>query len=133
MVQVSKNPIHKDVFFEIRDDFVWTMGALRSPSETKAFFYDFFTKTERIVLAKRLAIALLLYKKYEWRDIQYLLHVSTSTISRVANWLDREGSGVKPILDKLIREERIANFLHKADRFIETHIAKPWMLKADYG
>lgn len=129
MTQVSRQPIHKEVFFEIRDDFVWTIGALHSQKETKAFFYDFFTKTERIVLAKRLAIALLIRKEYDWRDIQYLLHVSTSTISRVANWLDREGSGVKPILDKLILEERIAKFLKKVDRFIEVHIAKPWMSK----
>lgn len=129
MTQLSRNPIHKDVYFEIRDDFVWILSALQSSEETKAFFNDFFTKTERLMFAKRLAIALLLQKGYDYRDIQYLLHVSTSTISRTAHWLDREGNGVARILSKLVREERIDTFLKKIDRFIELHIAKAGMVK----
>ncbi len=129
MTQLSRNPIHKDIYYSIRDDFLWALSALRSKNETKAFFYDFFTKTERDMFAKRLATALLIRKGYEWRDIQFLLHVSTATISRVSNWLDREGSGVKLVLDKLIRQEHIEKFLDKVDRFIETRIAKPWMSK----
>ena len=129
MTQLSKNPIHKDIYYSIRDDFLWVLSSFHSQDETKSFFYDFFTKTERDMFAKRLATALLIRKGYEWRDIQFLLHVSTATISRISNWLDREGGGVKPVLDKLIRQEHVEKFLDKVDRFIETRIAKPWMTK----
>src|SRR3989344_9399809 len=103
MTQLSKNPVHKDVYYSIRDDFIWVIGSLHSQEETKAFFYDFFTKTERVMFTKRLAIALMLHKGYEYGQIQYILHVSTSTISRVMNWLDTF-DGVK--LRTLVRSKK---------------------------
>ena len=127
MVQISKNPIHKDVFYEIRDDFLWIMGSLATPDEVKSFFYDFFTKTERVMFAKRLAIALMIYRNYNYRDICQILHVSTSTITRIANWMDQGGAGVKYALDKLAKEERMQAFWNKVNRFIEEHVVHPRM------
>ncbi|OGG31289.1 hypothetical protein A3A63_01205 [Candidatus Gottesmanbacteria bacterium RIFCSPLOWO2_01_FULL_46_9] len=120
MTQLSRNPVHKDVYYSIRDDFIWVIGSLHSQEETKAFFYDFFTKTERVMFTKRLAIALMLHKGYEYGQIQYILHVSTSTISRVMNWLDSGGAGVKHVLDKLIREEKMEDFWTKVNHALDT-------------
>jgi TrpR-related protein YerC/YecD len=121
MPQISRNPVHKDVYYSIRDDFIWILSALRSQEETKAFFYDFFTKTERIMFAKRLAVAMMIYKGFQYEDIRFILHVSTATISRVADWLDRSGEGVRKVLDKLITEEHTQAFWdkinHTLDRF----------------
>lgn len=128
MTQVSRFPLEEDVYYQIRDDFLWTISSHHSQDQAKAFFYDFFTKTERLMLAKRFAVALLIYENFDYRDIQYLLHVSSATISREAQWLDKEGNGIKPILEKLKQEERIKAFLKKADRFIDRHIANPWKL-----
>ncbi len=104
MTQLSRNPIHKDVYYSIRNDFIWVIGSLRSQEETKSFFYDFFTKTERVMFTKRLAIALMIHRGYNYEQIRFILHVSTSTINRVMNWLDSGGVGVKRVLYKLIRE-----------------------------
>lgn len=130
MPQVSKNPIHKDVFFEIRDDFLWVLAQLKSTTEVKEFFYDFFTKTERIMLAKRLAVAMMIYKNYRYDDIRSVLHVSTSTITRVSNWLDRGGDGVKRVLEKLVHEERMQVFWDKVNRFIDQHVVHPRMISS---
>ncbi|EKD87495.1 MAG: TrpR like protein, YerC/YecD [uncultured bacterium] len=119
MTQISRNPIHKDVYYSIRDDFLWVLGAIRSQSEAKDFFYDFFTKTERVMLAKRLAIALMIQKEYSYEDIHFILHVSTSTINRVGNWLDKGGEGVKRILEKLIHEEKMEVFWDKVNRALD--------------
>jgi TrpR-related protein YerC/YecD len=126
MAQVSRNPIHKDVHYQIRDDFVWILSALRSIDEAKSFYYDFFTKTERMMFAKRLAVAMMLEKELTYQDIRSLLHVSTSTISRVSGWLDRSGTGVKQALDKLIREERMTQFWEKVDRLLEEQVFQPY-------
>jgi len=127
MPQISKNPVHKDVFYEIRDDFLWTLGQLRSEEEVKSFFYDFFTKTERVMLAKRLAIAMMIHKGFTYDDIKFILHVSTSTITSVSHWLDRGGVGVKHILDKLVKEEHAEAFWRKVNSFIEHKFIKPSM------
>jgi uncharacterized protein YerC len=120
MTQVSRKPIHKDVYYSIRDDFIWILSSLRSQDETKAFIYDFFTKTERLMLAKRLAIAMMLHRSHSYEDIKFILHVSTSTINRVANWLDSGGIGVTRVLDKLIREEKLVVFWNKVNRSLDS-------------
>ena len=119
MTQLSRNPVHKDVYYSIRDDFIWILSALRTQEETKAFFYDFFTKTERVMFAKRLAIAMMLHKTYTYEEIKFILHVSTSTINRVANWLDVGGDGVKHVLDKMIKEEKMEAFWSKINRSLD--------------
>lgn len=129
MPQISRNPVHKDIFFEIRDDFLWALAEVKSPAEVKAFFYDFFTRTERIMFAKRLAVALMLHKGYRYDDVRFILHVSTSTITRIANWLDQGGDGVKRILDKLIKEEKMELFWNKVNRFIDKHIINPRLIQ----
>jgi len=119
MTQLSRNPIHKDVYYSIRDDFIWVLSSLRTQEETKLFFYDFFTKTERVMFSKRLAIAMMLHKSYTYEDITFILHVSTSTINRVANWLDVGGIGVTKVLDKLIQEEKMEVFWNKINRSLD--------------
>lgn len=125
MPQISRFPLHKDVYYQIRDDLVWILSALHSEKEVKSFYYDFFTKTERIMLAKRLAVAIMLTRDFSYRDIRYILHVSTATISRVADWLDGSGEGVKHAINKLTRQERMRNFLEDVDKFLEKNIFRP--------
>lgn len=125
MTQLSRNPIHKDVFFEIRDDFILLLSQLRGQAETKLFFYDFFTKTERVMFAKRLAVALMIRKGFQYKDIQYILHVSSATISKMINWMDQGGDGLKKALDKLIREEHMEAFWRKINSFIKHNVTHP--------
>ncbi len=120
MPQISRNPVHKDVFYNIRDDFLWIIGDLHSTEDVKTFFYDFFTKTERIMLAKRLAVAAMVHEGYNYRDIRDVLHVSTSTIQRVADVLDGGGLGIIRAIDRLTKEERLKAFWDKVNRAIDS-------------
>ncbi|MBI3577047.1 hypothetical protein HY086_03355 [Candidatus Gottesmanbacteria bacterium] len=131
MPQVSKNPIQKDVFYQIRDDFLWVFSALRSTEEVKSFFYDFFTKTEQVMFAKRFAVALMLDKGFDYRDIRQILHVSTGTIAYMTNWLEQGGIGLKTAIRKLNREERMEEFWRKVNKLIERTIVNPGKYK--YG
>ena len=44
MTQISRNPVHKDVYYSIRDDLVWVFSELHSQEDTKVFFYEFFNE-----------------------------------------------------------------------------------------
>ncbi len=120
MPQVSRNPVHKDVFYSIRDDFLWIISDLRTSEDVKSFFYDFFTKTERIMLAKRLAVAAMIHEGYNYQDIHNVLHVSTSTITRVSSVLDSGGTGIKRAIDRLVKEERLDVFWKKVNKAIDS-------------
>lgn len=86
--------------------------------EIQSFLSDLLTKTERVMLAKRLSIALLLTKGYDYGSIKDILKVSSSTIGSIASWLDRSGEGYKLLLEKWLKEEKLKKFWEDIDRFL---------------
>lgn len=110
MAQVSKYPISKDVADRIFEVFLKSLVQLKNTRETQALTEDLFTPTERIMLAKRLAIAHLLLHGYEYREIHKLLRVSPTTIRMVRLALDYGKNGYKHILDKIEKEEKLEDF-----------------------
>lgn len=124
MTQLSKRPVDKDVYYSIRDDFLWVLQSIRNPQDVKAFYYDFFTKTERVMFAKRLAVAMMLHKQFSYEDIVYILHVSTSTINRVSEWLDKGGEGTKKFLEKRVRSEEMEDFWKKVGKTLAYNLRR---------
>ena len=124
MTQLSKRPVDKDVYNSIRDDFLWVLQSIRNPQDVKAFYYDFFTKTERVMFAKRLAVAMMLHKQFSYEDIVYILHVSTSTINRVSEWLDKGGEGTKKFLEKRMRSEEMEDFWKKVGKTLAYNLRR---------
>lgn len=114
MSQVSKYPIRNSVFDRIFEIFIKTLINVRNDDEAQALASDFFTPTERIMLSKRLAIALLLEKEYDYRSIKELLKVSTGTITSVNNARRFGKNGYKNIVSKIVKEEAINDFFDKA-------------------
>jgi uncharacterized protein YerC len=84
---------------------------VKSKGEVEDFFNDLLTPTERIVLAKRLAIAILLAKGYGYAAIRKTLHVSPPTIATVSIALRYKGEGYRRVVNKLLKEETIKDFL----------------------
>ncbi|OGG01901.1 hypothetical protein A2Z33_01520 [Candidatus Gottesmanbacteria bacterium RBG_16_52_11] len=127
MSQVSNYPVNKDIFYEIRDEFLWVLADLRNADDVKAFYSDFFTKTERIMFAKRLAIAFMIRQGMKYDDIRRVLHVSTSTISAVAAWMEKGGDGVKRVIDRLSAEHKMLQFWKKVRREVVEYFINPRM------
>ncbi len=66
------------------------------------------------MLSKRLAIALLLQKDYDYRTIQKIIRVSAATIASV-NMAIRYGSeGYKNLLNRILREEKLISIVEKS-------------------
>lgn len=67
------------------------LADLNSPKEVKLFLTNFMTPTERLVFAKRLAIAWLLEQGKSYDEINQQLRVSSATISSVAEIRQSQG------------------------------------------
>lgn len=85
---------HKKLFSAIR--------AVRSDSEMRDFFRDLMTIGELDALAERWHIVRLLWTtKRSYKEIAKKTHSSTTTVTRVAHWLDHGMGGYHSILTRL--------------------------------
>lgn len=125
MPHLSRKPLPRATYLQIVDELDWLMADIKSETFMKAFLNDFFTKTERIRLAKRLALALMIVKNYEVSIITKVLSISKSTVYIMQQKLNYENRGFKKGLEKLIRNERMEDLWNKINKFIEHNIMKP--------
>lgn len=120
MPHVSRYPLAKDVYKEITEELGLILASIGSEREMAQFLGDLLTKTERTMLAKRLAIARLLLRGWSWSEICEFLKVSKSTVNRMQHWLDGGGQGYRLAVKKLDRREKIERFWKKVDSAIKS-------------
>lgn len=118
MAQVSRYPIHKDVEKRIFEVFKDTIAHLKSSDDIDSFLEDFLSPVEKIMLAKRLSIAVLLVKGYRYPSIATILRVTPSTIASVSINLKYAGTGYKKAVEKILRDEKIDAFWEKIEDFL---------------
>lgn len=109
MAKVSRRILNKELEDYIFELFIKTITDLRDPSEVRNFLTDLLSPIEKIMLVKRLAIAVLLTKGFTYDTIDATLKVSRPTIMNVSRALKHGESGyqqaVKKILEHQKREE----------------------------
>lgn len=89
-------PPHAEEFFK-------AILALKSPYECKRFFNDILTKREFEEIAIRFEIARLLSgpNPPSYKEISLELETSTTTVTRVAQWLHSGAGGYQLIFKRL--------------------------------
>jgi len=114
VTQVSKRYLSPNIQERMFEIFVNAISKAKYKSDVDGFLMDLLSPTERIMLAKRLAIAYLLVKK-DWthREISRILKVSLATIQRVSLVLNVQGNGYRKIVNSLLKDEQIENFMNK--------------------
>ncbi len=110
MAQVSRYPVHKDVEKRIFEIFESSISHLKNSVDIQDFLADFLSPVEKIMLAKRLSIAVLLAKGFTYPSIQKILRVTPSTIAMVSVSLKYSGRGYKKIVAKIMKDEKIDAF-----------------------
>lgn len=113
MSQVSKYPLSKETYDRIFEIFLKTLINIKDKEEGNSLISDFFTPTERIMFAKRLGIALLLEKGYDYQVIKGALRVSSATIASVSQARQYGNNGYQNFITKILKDERILNFLEE--------------------
>ena len=122
MPQVSKYPLNKTTETRLYQLFWETVSNLKDASKAKEFFTDLLTPTEKIMLSKRLAIAVMLIKGYDYSFIKSLLRVSPTTIGSVSLWLKYSGSGYRKVVERLARKEKFEDVLEGIESAAEIFI-----------
>ena len=73
-------------------DLFGTIAALKTPEEVQAFLRDLCTRAELDAMAHRWQVAQLLEEGLPYLEVAQRAHASTTTVTRVAQWL-RNGEG----------------------------------------
>jgi uncharacterized protein YerC len=115
MPQVSKYPLSKDIEERMFVIFWKSIAELSVPGDVKKFFDDLLSPVEKTMLVKRLAIALLLAKDYDYESIKKTLRVSSETIARVKVWLTHAGEGYKMVVGRILTDEKMKEFWQKVE------------------
>ncbi len=71
--------------------------------EAAVFTQDLLTESELSFISRRLRIAKLLLQDRTYKEIQDSLHVSQTTIAKIAFWLNHRGEGFRATIKKLPR------------------------------
>jgi len=91
MTRVSRFPLKEKVYNEIIETLWEVVTDLDREEDVERFFSVFLSKAEKIMLAKRLAIAVMLEAGIDYLEISEKLKVSTGTIRDVSYKLSDEG------------------------------------------
>ena len=125
MVQVSKRKLSKNLPGKLFVLFFKTVGDKYSRNEFQNICDDIFSKTEQLVIVKRIAIFYLLKKGIDHSSICDTLKVSSATVAKFSLILEKS-KGIVPFLDNLVRKEKIVDFLE--DIFVEV-VSTNWKSK----
>jgi len=115
MAQISKYRLRKEIEERMYEIFLDSVGMVQNRKHVSKLIDDLLSPTEKIMLAKRLSIALLLMKQYQYRSIAQLLHVSYGTVNRVGRMLESGNGGYLMVLSVLLKQEKYIAFINKID------------------
>lgn len=118
MAQLSRFPVSSEVEKRMFEIFISTISDLQNTSDIDSFLSEFLSPVEKIMLAKRITIAVLLAKGYDYKSINKILRVTSTTISSISIALKYSKKGYKPVVERILNSEKIEEFWQKVDDVI---------------
>lgn len=115
MTQISRIPLSKEIEKRMMEVFLDTVVMVSTKKQVEKLLNDWLSPTEKIMLAKRLSIALLLEKQYDQRSIAKLLKVGLETVSKISRQLHNGTGGYEMIVSAFLKEEKSEAFWNKVD------------------
>lgn len=110
-MQTSSKKLPTDKETELFQQLVTLLADLEHPKAMAAFLGTFLTDTERSVLSKRLAIFHLLNQGKSYEEIKAELHVSSATISSMAD--QSAQPAIVSALEVMQHDQAIETFLRQ--------------------
>jgi len=105
MTQVSRFLLRPEVWEKIFDLFTDTFLKIKDKNKLNSFFDNFFSPTEKIMLAKRLAIAVLLAKGSDYQSIKNTLRVTSGTVSKVNLLMKGKNNGLNIAVEEVLKKD----------------------------
>ena len=106
MIQVSKYRLDNKILEKIFALFFIVVGKKQSQEEFLKVIQDLFSPTERLAVAKRIAIIYLLTKEIDTTTICRVLKVTRATVAKFS-YLTERSEGIVPSLKIMLRNEKI--------------------------
>lgn len=119
MAQLSKRFVSREIQERMFEIFWQSLALCKNKQSVASFLEDLLTPTEKIMLAKRVSIAFLLLKNYDYQAINQTLKVSNQTIWLVKAWLNTKGQGYRKILNEILKLEQWEKFWQDLDTIIQ--------------
>lgn len=105
MTKISRLPLRSDVWDRIFNLFIGTLADQNDKKKLSKFVDDFFSPTEKIMFAKRLALAVLVAKGHDYESIRRILRVSPPTIAKLSLKIQYGGEGLKPVIGDIFKKQ----------------------------
>lgn len=105
MPHISKNKLSNKVEDDLSDTLDLILSNLNKKESVRQFLLALLTPTERVMLAKRLAIIILLNEGFPESHIAQTLHVTRITVSRLQFFLEARGQGYEEAFGILKKED----------------------------
>ena len=106
--------MEKFKFNKKTDELFIAILSLKSRKEAEVFFRDLCTLDELKEMSERWQIAQMVEKGLPYRGIAKKLEVSTTTVARVALWLNNGAGGYRLILDRQNSHHNSSNAFKKS-------------------
>ena len=103
MPHISQKKMNDKDFNKIYDPLISFFDTAGNQRKSDILFREFLTNTEKIMLAKRLAILCLIDDSVSEHYISYILNVSPSTISRISLSYEH---GKYPYISNIIKKNK---------------------------
>jgi len=110
-MQLSNNPLNKNIEKQLSEMMYGILAELRTPEEVKMVMNDILTEGERTAVLKRLGIAVYLDKGRSYEDVKNNIKVSSATIASVAENLSN--SGWQEMIKRIKAEEWATEWTNK--------------------
>lgn len=117
---VSKRKVDAVIEERMQNLFFEAITHLKKKDQVAQFLQEFLTPTEKIMFSKRLSIALLLLKDYQYQSISSILKVSSATIERINRWIKHEGKYFKSIVNQILQKEKDEEAWHNFWQAVES-------------
>ncbi|MBI2103851.1 hypothetical protein HYT59_02510 [Candidatus Woesebacteria bacterium] len=96
-----------------------SLSKIKDPETASEFFSDLLTETERIMLAKRFTVSVLLIRGKSPSEIKDTLHVTYSTIGSVASWVKNAKPATRKLLMTLSNQKEWENILDRIEELLD--------------
>lgn len=84
MARISERPVKNTILYKISEQLVSYIASIRTTRNSQRFIGELFSESERLMIAKRLAIVVMLEHGYSYVTIKKTLSVSNDTIARIS-------------------------------------------------
>jgi len=108
MPQISQRKLKNGLENKLFDIYFQIVCSVQNQKDFSSVFLDLFSATERLMIAKRIAIMLLIIKDIDYRSICKVLKVSITTVCKYRMLIDHN-QAIKQKLTHIQQNEKIVD------------------------